>query len=58
MAQINRTGIGMLLSEQNAKASLVIAHRGYVLAEGRVVLADDAARLLDDPRVQAACLGL
>lgn len=58
VAQINRNGIGVLLSEQNAKASLAIAHRGYVLAEGRVVLADDAAALLDDPQVQAAYLGL
>ena len=45
IAQINRNGIGVLLSEQNAKASLAIAHRGYVLAEGRVVLADDAEKL-------------
>ncbi|GAA1842534.1 ABC transporter ATP-binding protein [Brevibacterium marinum] len=58
IAQINRNGIGVLLSEQNAKASLAIAHRGYVLAEGRVVLEDDADRLLDDPQVQAAYLGL
>lgn len=58
VAQINSNGIGVLLSEQNAKASLAIAHRGYVLAEGRVVLADDAAKLLDNPQVQAAYLGL
>ena len=58
IAQINRNGIGVLLSEQNAKASLAIAHRGYVLAEGRVVLADDAEKLLDNPQVQAAYLGL
>lgn len=58
VAQINRNGIGVLLSEQNAKASLAIAHRGYVLAEGRVVLADEATRLLDNPEVQAAYLGL
>lgn len=58
IAEINRNGIGVLLSEQNAKASLAIAHRGYVLAEGRVVLEDDADRLLDNPDVQAAYLGL
>lgn len=58
VAQINRNGIGVLLSEQNAKASLAIAHRGYVLAEGRIVLADDASQLLDNPEVQAAYLGL
>ncbi|SDS54150.1 amino acid/amide ABC transporter ATP-binding protein 2, HAAT family [Brevibacterium siliguriense] len=58
VAQINRNGIGVLLSEQNAKASLAIAHRGYVLAEGRIVLADDASRLMNNPEVQAAYLGL
>lgn len=58
VAQINDKGIGVLLSEQNAKASLAIAHRGYVIAEGRIVLADEAANLLDNPEVQAAYLGL
>lgn len=58
VAQINRNGIGVLLSEQNAKASLAIAHRGYVLAEGRVVLEGDADQLLHNPDVQAAYLGL
>lgn len=58
VAQINRNGIGVLLSEQNAKASLAIAHRGYVLAEGRVVLEGAADQLLHNPDVQAAYLGL
>ena len=58
VAQINTNGIGVLLSEQNAKASLAIAHRGYVLAEGRIVLADDASQLLDNSEVQSAYLGL
>ena len=58
VAQINVNGIAVLLSEQNAKASLAIAHRGYVLAEGRIVLADDASQLLDNSEVQSAYLGL
>ncbi|MCQ9368976.1 ABC transporter ATP-binding protein [Brevibacterium sp. 91QC2O2] len=58
VAQINDNGIGVLLSEQNARAALSIAHRGYVLSEGRVVLSGDAADLLVNPEVQAAYLGL
>lgn len=58
VAQINRDGIGVLLAEQNAHAALRIAHHGFVLAEGRVVLSGTAADLLDDPDVREAYLGL
>ena len=58
VAEINRDGIGVLLAEQNAQAALRIAHRGFVLAEGRVVLSGEAAMLLDDPEVRAAYLGM
>lgn len=58
VAQINEGGIGVLLSEQNAGAALAIAHRGYVLAEGRVVVEGSADELLGNPDVQAAYLGL
>ncbi|GAA1210664.1 ABC transporter ATP-binding protein [Prauserella alba] len=58
VAQINRDGIGVLLAEQNAQAALRIAHHGYVLAEGRVVLSGTATDLLDDPEVREAYLGV
>jgi len=58
VAQINRNGIAVLLAEQNAQAALRIAHRGFVLAEGRVVLSGDAADLLRDPTVREAYLGV
>ncbi|MBI3021425.1 MAG: ABC transporter ATP-binding protein [Candidatus Omnitrophica bacterium] len=55
--RMNEEGITLLLVEQNAYRSLQIAHRGYVLETGRVVLADTAARLAQNPRVKAAYLG-
>lgn len=54
---LNKNGLTILLVEQNARAALKLAHRGYVLETGRVTLADDAAKLLVDPRVREAYLG-
>ncbi|MDX6645207.1 MAG: branched-chain amino acid transport system ATP-binding protein, partial [Miltoncostaeaceae bacterium] len=55
--EINAQGTTILLVEQNALMALESAHRGYVLETGRVVLADDARSLRQDPRVRAAYLG-
>ncbi|MEB3102259.1 ABC transporter ATP-binding protein [Ferviditalea candida] len=56
--QINREqGVTVLLVEQNARQSLSIAHRGYILETGRVVLQDNARALLNDEKVQEAYLG-
>jgi branched-chain amino acid transport system ATP-binding protein len=49
--------VTILLVEQNAKAALGIADRGYVLETGRVVLSADADDLLADEAVQKAYLG-
>jgi branched-chain amino acid transport system ATP-binding protein len=43
--------------EQQAELALSIAHRGYVLAQGSIVLEGNAADLLDNPAVQEAYLG-
>ena len=43
--------------EQNANYALDAAARGYVFETGRIVLADDSAKLRDDPEVQRAYLG-
>jgi branched-chain amino acid transport system ATP-binding protein len=51
-------GIGILLSEQNARMSLAIADRAYVIEMGRVVLSGRGADLLDDPEVAARYLGM
>ncbi len=55
--QINQQGVPILLVEQNAHMALEIAHRGYVLETGRVVLTDTAANLLRNPAVREAYLG-
>ncbi len=55
--RINEEGVTLLLVEQNAYLSLQIAHRGYVLETGRIVLTDTAARLAQNPQVKAAYLG-
>jgi branched-chain amino acid transport system ATP-binding protein len=57
LRRINQEGVTLLLVEQNAYLSLQIAHRGYVLETGRIVLTDTAARLADNPHVKAAYLG-
>jgi branched-chain amino acid transport system ATP-binding protein len=54
---LNRSGVSVLLVEQNARMALKVAHRGYVLETGRVTFADKADVLLNDPRIRAAYLG-
>jgi branched-chain amino acid transport system ATP-binding protein len=55
--QINESGVTVVLVEQNARAALRLAHRGYVMEVGRVVLADTAQNLLANPEVHSAYLG-
>ncbi|MDR2422410.1 MAG: ABC transporter ATP-binding protein, partial [Deltaproteobacteria bacterium] len=54
---INESGVTVVLVEQNARAALKLAHRGYVLDVGRLVLEDRAERLLNNPQVRDAYLG-
>jgi branched-chain amino acid transport system ATP-binding protein len=54
---INRQGTTILLVEQNAAMALAIAHRGYVLETGAVVLAGTAAELAENAEVRRAYLG-
>jgi len=55
--QINQQGMTIFMVEQNANMALGIAHRGYVLQTGRVVLADQAANLLNNEQMRKAYLG-
>ncbi len=57
IGEINRSGVAILLVEQNANYALEAAKRGYVLETGRVVLRGDSAKLRGDPEVQRAYLG-
>jgi branched-chain amino acid transport system ATP-binding protein len=54
---LNQRGVTILLVEQNAAAALQIAHHGYVLETGRVVLAGSGNDLLAHPQLQEAYLG-
>jgi branched-chain amino acid transport system ATP-binding protein len=54
---INAQGTTVLLVEQNALMALAIAHRGYVLQTGEIVLADTAAELMKNDLVRKAYLG-
>ena len=56
--RINKEGTTILLVEQNAQMALQIAHRGYVLQTGQIVLADTAANLRQNQTVQHAYLGI
>lgn len=57
LGEIRKSGIGVLLVEQNAKQSLAIADRGYLLENAHIVHEDDALTLASDPAVQKAYLG-
>ncbi len=54
---INRTGVTVLLVEQNARSALALAHRAYVMESGEITLSGEARALLADPRVREAYLG-
>ncbi len=55
--QINETGVTVILVEQNARVALKLAHRGYVMEVGRIVMQDFASALLSNPEVINAYLG-
>lgn len=57
LAELSNKGVPILLVEQNAKMALRVAHRGYVMEAGRVVLNDTARQLLETDAVQMIYLG-
>jgi branched-chain amino acid transport system ATP-binding protein len=56
--RVNERGVTILLVEQNLHKALGIAHRGYVIQTGRIVMEGDAQSLLHDDAVKKAYLGL
>jgi len=56
--RLNKEGTTILLVEQNAQMALSIAHRGYVLQTGQIVLTDTAEKLKKDEMVQKSYLGI
>jgi branched-chain amino acid transport system ATP-binding protein len=57
IATVNQQGVSVFMVEQNATLALSIAHHGYVLQNGRIVLSGPAGDLLDNPAIQEAYLG-
>ena len=58
LGQINRQGVTIVLVEQNVQQALSMAHRGYVLERGALVMEGTGSALLDDPALKTAYLGL
>lgn len=54
---INKQGVTVLLVEQNARAALMLAHRGYVMETGTIIMSDNAKALAADKRIREAYLG-
>ncbi len=55
--QIKENGVTILLVEQNAKAALKLADRGYVLEVGKIVMEGTSEELMSSPKIQEAYLG-
>ena len=55
--ELSRSGVTILLIEQNARMALKLAHRAYVIVTGRLVRGGTGAELLNDPTVQETYLG-
>ena len=56
--ELNKEGYTILLVEQNVKLALEISSRGYVIENGRIVLSDESKKLLGNPHVRKAYLGI
>ena len=57
LREVNADGLTIFLVEQNVRQALKVAHHGYVIETGRIVLAGSGSELLHDPKVTAAYLG-
>ncbi len=55
--KINKSGVTIILVEQNARSALKLSHRGYVMEVGKIVLRDKSENLLTNKDVQKAYLG-
>jgi branched-chain amino acid transport system ATP-binding protein len=57
ITEINRTGVSIILVEQNARMALKLADRAYLLEIGNIVLEDEAKKLVNNEHVRKAYLG-
>ena len=58
IARLRGEGLSVLLVEQNVVESLALAHRAYILEQGRFALSGTAAEIAADPRLKRAYLGM
>jgi branched-chain amino acid transport system ATP-binding protein len=58
LTQIHKTGVSILIVEQDVQTALEVSSRAYVLETGRVTLSGPSSQLLDDPQVKKAYLGV
>jgi branched-chain amino acid transport system ATP-binding protein len=58
LKEMNRQGLSILLVEQNVRQALEIAHRGYILETGRIVVSKSSKELISDPYVKKSYLGI
>ena len=58
IAELKKTGVSILLVEQNARAALQVADYAYVLETGEIALEGPSSKLIDDPKVVESYLGL
>jgi len=58
ITEIARSGVDILVVEQNAEVALALADRAYILEGGRVIAEDDASTLAQSEQVQKAYLGI
>lgn len=58
ISALNKEGLTILLVEQNVKRALEISHRAYIIENGRIVLSGPADKMLHDPHVKEAYLGM
>jgi len=56
--RVNKEGVTVLLVEQNVRQALALAHKGYVLETGKIILEDEGKRLLENEQVKKAYLGM
>jgi branched-chain amino acid transport system ATP-binding protein len=58
VATLNKSGLSILLVEQNVQHALEISHRGYILENGRIIREGSSEELLHDDQIRAAYLGI
>jgi branched-chain amino acid transport system ATP-binding protein len=58
VATLNKSGLSILLVEQNVQHALEISHRGYILENGRIIREGPSEELLHDNQIRAAYLGM